>query len=297
MTEIDVVGASQALGPQLPRRARWHLPLPQRLRGSPTLIIGIVLLVLIVVPILGAPLFTPHSPNAVNPSRVLLPVFSHDHLLGTDQFGRDLFSRLLYGGRLDLAVVFGATTVTLVVGTLYGLCAGHVRGRIESLMMRIVDLFFAFPFVILVIGIIAALGPSLFNMLIALWVVSWVNYARISHGQTLSSNTYGYVVSSKALGFSHLRIMLRHQLPSVLPGVIIFAMVDAVGNVLLAASLGFLGLGIPPPTPEWGSMISNGQNYIFTNWPLAIMPGIALVLLGVALSLIGDGLSDLLRIN
>lgn len=287
MTDIDL--------DHFPRRARWRLPVPQRFRGSPTLVMGLVLLAALVTLILGAPLFTSHSPNEVDPTSTFLPVFSPDHFLGTDQFGRDLWSRLLYGGRLDLAVVFGATTVTLVVGSLYGLCAGHLRGRTGAVMMRIVDLFFAFPFVILVIGIIAALGPSLLNILIALWVVSWVNYARISYGQTLAANTYGYVVASKALGFSRLRIMLRHQLPTVLPGVVIFAMVDAVGNVLLAASLGFLGLGIPPPTPEWGSMIASGQNFILTEWQLALLPGAALVLLGLSLSLIGDGLSDLLR--
>lgn len=287
MTNVDLE--------HLPRRVRWRLPLPHSLRGNPTLVMGLVLLGALLILILGAPLFTSHSPNAVDPASTLLPVFSPDHFLGTDQYGRDLWSRLLYGGRLDLAVVFGATTVTVVVGSLYGLCAGHLRGRTGAVMMRIVDLFFAFPFVILVIGIIAALGPSLLNILIALWVVSWVNYARISYGQTLAANTYGYVVASKALGFSRMRIMLRHQLPTVLPGVVIFAMVDAVGNVLLAASLGFLGLGIPPPTPEWGSMISAGQNFIFTDWQLALLPGIALVLLGLSLSLIGDGLSDLLR--
>lgn len=280
---------------RLPRRSTWRLPLPRWLQGSPSLVIGGVLLLFIVVVCVGAPLFTRYSPNAIDSSHVLLPMFSPSHLLGTDKFGRDLLTRILYGGRYDLAIAFGATSVTLVVGTLFGLCAGHFRGPAGAVMMRVVDLFFAFPFLVLVIAIIAMLGASLLNLFIALWAVSWVNYARISHGQTLSANTYGYVVASKSLGFSHLRIMLRHQLPSVIAGVVIFAMVDAVGNVLLGASLGFLGLGIPPPTPEWGSMISDGQNFIFSNWNLAMMPGLALVVLGVALSLIGDGLSDLLR--
>ncbi|MDT5028625.1 MAG: peptide/nickel transport system permease protein, partial [Micromonosporaceae bacterium] len=189
------------------------------------------------------------------------------------------------------------TAVTLIVGTLIGLVAGHVGGRVDTVIMRIVDLFFAFPFIVLVIAIITSLGSSLINLFIALWVVSWVSYARIAHGQTMSAKRYGYVVAARALGFSHLRIMFRHILPSVLPGVIIFAMVDAVGNVLLGASLGFLGVGIAQPTPEWGSMISEGQTFILSNWYLSIMPGGALVLLGVALSLTGDGLSDLLRAN
>ncbi|HET7326362.1 MAG TPA: ABC transporter permease [Nocardioidaceae bacterium] len=271
------------------------IPKPRWMRGRATLIVGVLLVLAMVVACVGAPLWTSSSPTAIDPAHRLLPVFSPGHLLGTDDFGRDVLSRILYGGRLDLAIAFGATAVTLVVGTAFGLCAGHIRGKTGAIMMRIVDLFFAFPFVVLVIAIITILGSSLLNLFIALWAVSWVNYARISHGQALSSNNYGYVVASKALGFSHLRIMLRHQLPSVLPGVIIFAMVDAVGNVLLAAALGFLGLGIPPPNPEWGSMISDGQNFIFSDWSLAIMPGIALVVLGLGLSLIGDGLSDLLR--
>jgi peptide/nickel transport system permease protein len=244
---------------------------------------------------IGAPLLTSYPPTAIDAINPLAPMFSKGHLLGTDEFGRDVLSRVLYGGRYDLAIAFGATAVTLIVGTLVGLVAGHVGGRTDTVIMRIVDLFFAFPFIVLVIAIIASLGSSLINLFIALWVVSWVSYARIAHGQTLSANRYGYVVAARALGFSHLRIMFVHILPSVLPGVIIFAMVDAVGNVLLGASLGFLGVGIPQPTPEWGSMISEGQNFILSNWYLSIMPGAALVLLGVALSLIGDGLSDLLR--
>ncbi|MDQ1749389.1 MAG: peptide/nickel transport system permease protein [Pseudonocardiales bacterium] len=275
--------------------SRRRLPLPSRLRGRFSLILGTVILLVLALACIGAPLLTSYSPTAIDAINPLAPMFSKGHLLGTDEFGRDVLSRVLYGGRYDLAIAFGATAVTLIVGTLVGLVAGHVGGRTDTVIMRIVDLFFAFPFIVLVIAIIASLGSSLINLFIALWVVSWVSYARIAHGQTLSANRYGYVVAARALGFSHLRIMFVHILPSVLPGVIIFAMVDAVGNVLLGASLGFLGVGIPQPTPEWGSMISEGQNFILSNWYLSIMPGAALVLLGVALSLIGDGLSDLLR--
>lgn len=274
---------------------RRRLPMPARLRGKTSLMIGGVLLLVLIVLCIGAPLFTSHPPTAIDPLNPLLPLFSPGHLLGTDAYGRDVLSRVLYGGRYDLAIAFLATAVTLVVGTLIGLVAGHYGGRFDTVVMRIVDLFFAFPFIVLVIAIITSLGASLLNLFIALWVVSWVSYARISHGQTLSARGYGYVVAARALGFSNARIMFRHILPSVLPGVIIFAMVDAVGNVLLGASLGYLGIGIQQPTPEWGSMISDGQNYILSNWYLAIAPGAALVLLGIALSLIGDGLADLLR--
>jgi peptide/nickel transport system permease protein len=278
-------------------RTRRRIPLPHRLRGRFSLLLGGFILLVMAVMCVGAPLFTRYDPIQIDALNPLLPMFSPGHVFGTDEFGRDVFARVLYGGRYDLAIAFGATIVTLIVGTLIGLVAGHVGGKTETIIMRIVDLFFAFPFIVLVIAIIASLGSSLINLFIALWVVSWVSYARIAHGQTLSAKRYGYVVAAKALGFSNLRIMFAHILPSVLPGVIIFAMVDAVGNVLLGASLGFLGVGIPQPTPEWGSMIAEGQNFILSNWYLSIMPGAALVLLGVGLSLIGDGLADLLRTN
>lgn len=282
-----------------PLRARVLLGtrsmVPGVLRGRPALISGSVLLLIIAVACLGAPLFTSYSPTEINPLSPLLPLFSPGHPLGTDEFGRDMLSRILYGGRYDLAIAFGATAVTLVVGTVIGIVAGHFGRSVGAILMRLVDLVFAFPFIVLVIAIIAMLGPSLLNLFIALWVASWVSYARIAYGRTLSANGYGYVIAAKALGFSHLRIMVRHTLPSVLPAALIFAMVDAVGNVLLGASLGFLGIGIRQPTPEWGSIIAEGQNYILSQWWLSIVPGAALVLLGVALSLVGDGLADALR--
>lgn len=253
------------------------------------------MLALIVLFCLGAPLFTSHSPTTIDPLHPLLPPLSAGHLFGTDEYGRDMLARVLYGGRYDLAIAFGATAVTLVFGMLVGLFAGHFGRPFGTFAMRVVDLFFAFPFIVLVIAIIAMLGPSLLNLFIALWVASWVSYARIANGRTVSANGFGYVVAARALGFSHLRIIFRHTLSSVLPACLIFAMVDAVGNVLLGASLGFLGLGIRQPTPEWGSIIAEGQDYIFTQWWISILPGIALVLLGVALSLIGDGLADALR--
>jgi peptide/nickel transport system permease protein len=285
--------------PVLPGRARVLSRaqdlVPSFLRGRPALIGGSVLLLIIVIGCVGAPLFTKYSPTGIDPINPLLPPFSPGHLLGTDEFGRDMLSRLLYGGRYDLAIAFGATSVTMIFGMLVGLLAGHFGKVFGTIAMRIVDLVFAFPFIVLVIAIIAMLGPSLFNLFVALWVASWVSYARIANGSTISANGYGYVVAARALGFSHLRIIFRHTLPSVLPACLIFAMVDAVGNVLLGASLGFLGIGIRQPTPEWGSIIAEGQNYILSEWWLSILPGVALVLLGVALSLIGDGLADALR--
>ena len=265
------------------------------LRRRATLIIGGTILGLIIVLCLGAPLFTSYAPDAIDPLRPLAPPFSPGHILGTDQFGRDIWSRILYGGRIDLLIAFGATGVTLVVGTAIGLFSGYAGGWADSVIMRIVDLFFAFPFLVLVIAIVAMLGPSIFNMFVAIWLTSWISYARITRGHVVVAKNREYVLAAKALGYRHIRVMLRHVLPNVVSFVLIFAMVDAVGNVLLGAALGFLGLGAAPPSPEWGAMISDGQIYILSAWWLSTLPGIAIVLVGVGFSLIGDGLADLLR--
>ena len=259
------------------------------------LIIGLVLLAIAILAVTFAPLLTSAAPNQIDVLNPLAPPLTPGHLLGTDQFGRDVWSRILYGGRIDLAIAFGATSVTLVGGTIIGLVAGYFGGRIDNVLMRIVDLFFAFPFLVLIIAIIAMLGPSLLNIFLAIWITSWVAYARIMRAQVIVAKKQQYVLAARALGYSNTRVMLRHILPNTASAVIIFSMVDAVGNIGLAAALGFLGLGVQPPTPEWGTMISDGQNYITTAWWLTLFPGLAIVFVGVAFSLIGDGLADVLR--
>ena len=258
------------------------------------LISGLVMLGVAIVAILAAPLLG-KSPTALDVLHPLAPPLTPGHLLGTDQYGRDILARILYGGRIDLAIAFGATSVTLVFGTVVGLVAGYFGGWVDSLLMRIVDLFFAFPFLVLIIAIIAMLGPSIFNMFVAIWITSWVSYARIMRAQTVVAKKQQYVLAARTLGYGRVRVMLRHILPNTASAVIIFSMVDAIGNIILAASLGFLGLGAQPPTPEWGTMISDGQNYILSSWWLATLPGLAIVFVGVAFSLIGDGLADVLR--
>jgi peptide/nickel transport system permease protein len=259
------------------------------------LITGLVMLGIAIVAIVGAPLIVAKSPTAIDVLHPLAPPLTGGHLMGTDQYGRDIWARILYGGRIDLAIAFGATSVTLVFGTIVGLIAGYFGGWVDSLLMRIVDLFFAFPFLVLIIAIIAMLGPSIFNMFVAIWITSWVSYARIMRAQTVVAKKQQYVLAARTLGYGRVRVMLRHILPNTASAVIIFSMVDAIGNIILAASLGFLGLGAQPPTPEWGTMISDGQNYILSSWWLATLPGLAIVFVGVAFSLIGDGLADVLR--
>lgn len=259
------------------------------------LIAGLVMLGIAILAIVGAPLLTSYSPIKIDVLHPLSSPFTPGHLLGTDQFGRDILARILYAGRIDLAIAFGATSVTLVFGTIVGLAAGYFGGWVDNLLMRIVDLFFAFPFLVLIIAIIAMLGPSIFNMFVAIWITSWVSYARIMRAQTVVAKKQQYVLAARALGYSRMRVMFRHILPNTASAVIIFSMVDAVGNIILAASLGFLGLGAQPPSPEWGTMISDGQNYILSSWWIATLPGLAIVFVGVAFSLIGDGLADILR--
>jgi peptide/nickel transport system permease protein len=254
-----------------------------------------VMLAVAIAVVLAAPLLSSASPTAIDALHPLVPPLSPGHLLGTDQFGRDIFARILYGARIDLAIAFGATSVTLVAGTIIGLVAGYLGRWVDSLLMRIVDLVFAFPFFVLVIAIIAMLGPSIINMFVAIWVTSWVSYARIMRSQAVVAKKQQYVLAARALGYGPVRVMFRHILPNTASAVIIFSMVDAIGNIILAASLGFLGLGAQPPSPEWGAMISDGQNYVLTSWWLATLPGLAVVFVGIAFSLIGDGAADILR--
>ncbi|HUA31228.1 MAG TPA: ABC transporter permease [Streptosporangiaceae bacterium] len=283
-SELLMRAATKAAG-------RRRSPIRRRL----TLIAGLVMLGIAILAVLLAPVLVSQSPTTIDALHPLVPPLTAGHLLGTDQYGRDILARILYGGRIDLAIAFGATSVTLVGGTFIGLVAGYLGGRVDSVLMRLVDLFFAFPFLVLIIAIVAMLGPSIFNMFIAIWITSWVSYARIMRAQTVVAKKQQYVLAARALGYGPLRVMFRHILPNTASAVIIFSMVDAVGNIILAASLGFLGLGAQPPSPEWGAMISDGQNYILSSWWLATMPGLAVVFVGVAFSLIGDGLADLLR--
>jgi peptide/nickel transport system permease protein len=292
MTGMWVANPSEALMKAATRASQRRRRFTSR-RG--VLLAGLVLLAVAIAVVLAAPLLSSASPTAIDALHPLVPPLSPGHLLGTDQFGRDIFARILYGGRIDLAIAFGATSVTLVAGTIIGLVAGYLGRWVDSLLMRIVDLVFAFPFFVLVIAIIAMLGPSIINMFVAIWVTSWVSYARIMRSQTVVAKKQQYVLAARALGYSQLRIMFRHILPNTASAVIIFSMVDAIGNIILAASLGFLGLGAQPPSPEWGAMISDGQNYILTSWWLATLPGLAVVFVGIAFSLIGDGLADMLR--
>ena len=269
------------------RRAFW--------RRYPTLIIGAVILLTAIAAAIFGPMLSPYDPTSVDVLHTLAPPLTPGHPLGTDAFGRDILARILNGARIDLAIGFGATAVTVTVGSLIGLISGYFGGWVDTVIMRIVDVFFAFPFFVLVIALISVLGLGITSMFVAIWLTGWITYARIIRAEVLVAKQQEYTIAARALGYHHARIMVRHILPNVIAPAIIFSMVDAVGNILLGSALGFLGLGAQTPSPEWGAMISDGQTYMLSAWWLPTMPGLAIVIVAAGFSLFGDGIADLLR--
>jgi peptide/nickel transport system permease protein len=283
----DVVSVAPAEVRARPRRARWY--------RHPTLIVGLVLLVIIVFMCVAAPLLTSFDPDKQNLEQALSGAGQFGHLLGTDQEGRDTWARLLFGGQIDLRVAFLAVLFPFVLGTILGSLAGYFGGWIDIVILRIVDIVVAFPFFVLVIALVFVLGAGEKSIYIAITAVGWASYARIIRGEILVAKRQEYVLAAQSGGLSSVRIMGRHLLPNVITQAIVYAMSDIVQNMLAIVTLSYLGLGIQPPTPDWGTMIADGQNFLTTQWQLTTIPGLAVVITGLALSLIGDGLADLLR--
>jgi peptide/nickel transport system permease protein len=265
-------------------------------RPPTTLVVGGSILGLIVLVAIFAPLVTSYNPTAINLTLILQGP-SAAHWLGTDQLGRDIWTRLVYGARVDLSVAFIAVLAPFAIGTVLGAFAGYLGGWLDALIMRIADVVVAFPFYVLVILLVFLLGPGTSSIYIAITVVSWISYARIIRGATLVAKNQEYVLAVQLQGFSTLRIILRHILPNVISQAIVFAMSDIVNDILVIVTLGYLGLGIPPPAPDWGEMMASGQQFLTTHWELTTIPGIAVVLTGLGLSLLGDGLNELLGRN
>ena len=234
------------------------------------------------------------SEIAQNLNETLLGPSAH-HLLGTDQLGRDTFTRLLYGLRLDLRIAFIAVLFPFVLGIVLGSLAGYFGGWADTAIMRLVDIVVAFPFYVLLIALVFVLGPGERSIYLAITVVGWVAYARIIRGEILVAKRQDYVTAARSGGLSNVRIMRRHLLPNVISQGYIYAMSDIVQDILAIVTLGYLGLGIPPPTADLGSMINDGQNFLSTHWQLTTFPGLVVVVVGLGLSLTGDGLADLLR--
>ena len=253
--------------------------------------IGIFLLVIIVFAGVFAPFLTPYDPYFQDYNAILLPP-SLDHFFGTDNYGRDVFTRVLYGTRLDLQIGFYTTYVPLTYGLMIGAYAGYFGGALDTAVMRLTDTAMAFPFLVLIIFILAILGPGIQNIYIAVFLVAWTMYARLARAEMLVEKNKDYIVAAQVLGFGTNRIILKHAMPNIITSSIIFSMFDFVLNILLVSGLSFLGLGVQPPTPEWGAMVAEGRDFILNAWWISTLPGLVIVLTGFTLCLIGDGLSE-----
>lgn len=261
---------------------------------SPSFIVGTVIVALAVFVAAFPQLLTSMDPNVSDQASMLLAP-SAQHWFGTDNFGRDLFARVVYGTRIDLLIGLGCVIVPFLFGSLLGPIAGYYGGKVDAVIMRILDVFMAFPFLIMVIAIVAILGRGTRNLLIAMWVVGWKEYTRLIRSEVLVAKQSEYVQSARTMGYSDLRIMLRHILPNVISSAIVYAASDIVMCMGTAASLSYLGIGVEPPTPEWGAIINGGKSFITSAWWITVIPGAALALVGWGFSMLGDGLSDLLR--
>ena len=254
---------------------------------------GLVLTVLLVTVAIAAPLIAPYDANMQDTARRLEPP-SHAHLLGLDDLGRDVLSRIIFGARVSLRVGFSVVFLASLVGITLGAISGYFGGIIDTLVMRLTDILLAFPGILLAIAMVAVLGPNLNNVIIALATIGWVGYARLVRGQVLKVREMEYVTAARALGARSPRVILLHVLPNVINPVIVMATLGLAGAILSEAALSFLGLGVQPPTPSWGAMLTSGRRYLGLANHLAIFPGAAIMLAVMGLNFLGDGLIDAL---
>jgi peptide/nickel transport system permease protein len=290
MSAVDVLGG--AGGPVPTARAAALRRRASGLRGLPRQAkIGAGILVVLVLAGLLAPVIAPYGQNTLDFDHILSgPSFSH--LMGTDSTGRDVFSRTLYALRVDLAIVVFVTYVPLPIGVLIGAVAGYFGGIVDSIISRIIDTMIAFPFVVLVIAVIAIVGPGVKGVMIGVPIVAWALYGRLARSEMLVLREQPFMLATTALGYTRRRAILRHAVPNLLRPCLIYSTLDMVVNLLLLASLAYLGLGAQPPNAELGSIIADGQGTLLTAWWVATLPGLVVVLFGVGAGLLGDGLSD-----
>jgi peptide/nickel transport system permease protein len=239
----------------------------------------------------AGPLLCPYDPSAQELAR-RLEAPSLAHPLGLDELGRDILARLLQGARISLMVGMAVVSVSSAVGMLFGSIAGYFGGRVDDLISRVIDVLMAFPGILLAIALVAVLGPSLVNVVLALSVIGWVGYARLVRGQALRARELEFVQAARACGASSARIVLRHILPTAIPAVVVQATLGMAGAIIAEAALSFLGLGVQPPTPSWGTMLDAGRAHLFDAPHLTIFPGLAIATLVLGFNFLGDGLRD-----
>ncbi|SLJ96081.1 MULTISPECIES: ABC transporter permease [unclassified Paenibacillus] len=268
--------------------------LMNRILKTPSLLVGSVMFAVLIILTVIIPWISPYDPSEQNLSTFLQPP-SAEHWLGTDQLGRDLFTRLIYAARTDLSIMVLAEIVPFCMGVFLGMLAGYYGKWTDKIISLFTDTFIAFPFYLIVIIVAFASGAGERGIYITFMLVGWIVFARVVRGLSASYRKQEWIASAQTLGLPGIRIILRHLLPNVLPQAIVVLMTDMVGLLVAIVTLGYLGIGIAPPTPDWGTMISDGQSFITTAWWLSAVPGFAVVYTGIALSLVGDGLADVWR--
>lgn len=256
-------------------------------------VIGLLIILALIAVAIFAPLIAPFDPLTTDLRQRLLPL-SADHFFGTDEVGRDIFSRVVWGSRLTLYVIGLVAIIAAPVGIIVGTVSGYFGGFIDTVLMRITDIFLAFPKLILALAFVAALGPGIENAIIAIAITSWPPYARIARGETITIRNSDFIRAIRLQGAGAIRIILGHIMPLCLSSLIVRVTLDMAGIIITAAGLGFLGLGAQPPSPEWGAMTSSGRAYILDHWWLITMPGMAIFVVSLAFNLLGDGLREVL---
>ncbi len=291
----EFVAPPQTLAPvqaAFRRQNEWRRAWRRFLRFKPA-VAGLVLIAFIALLAIFAPLVSPYDPYAIDTTtRGAAPSLAHP--FGIDEVGRDMLSRAIYGSRVAMLVGLSATGISLIIGVLIGATAGYFGGFVDALLSRIVDALIAFPLLVLLIAMAAALGPSLRNVIIIIGVTVWGQYARVVRAEVLSLREREFVTAARTVGATDGRIIVRHIIPNVLGPIIVLASLSVAGIILLEAALSFLGLGVQPPTPSWGSMLSAGRTYILTYPHIALFPGLAIVVTVLGFNLLGDGLRDAL---
>ncbi len=263
------------------------------LKQNPLALIGLAIVAILLGIAATAPWIAPYDPIAQNLDQRLLPP-SAAHWFGTDALGRDIFSRILHGTRVTLAIVLLVVISVGPVGLLIGTISGYFGGVVDTVLMRITDIFLAFPRLVLALAFVAVLGPGIENAVIAIACTAWPPYARVARAETMVIRNADYIAAVRLQGASQARIILKHVIPMCIPSVIVRTTLDMAGIILTAAGLGFLGLGAQPPMPEWGAMIAAGREFIFDQWWVAAFPGVAICLVALGFNLLGDGLRDVL---
>jgi peptide/nickel transport system permease protein len=280
------------------RAMRWRKIL-RKLIENKSAIFGLIMVLGVIFCAVFAPVISPHDPILQDVEKRLIPPVGQEgadanYLLGTDQLGRDIVSRLIYGARISIVVSVSAVALSAVLGTLIGLFSGFYGGKVDNIFMRIADVQLAFPFILLAIAIIAVLGPDLQNIIITMAITGWVIYARVVRAEVLSLREKEFITSVKALGGSNGRIIFRHLFPNVVPPIIVIVTLEMARMIIMEAALSFLGLGIQPPTPTWGGMLADGRVYLVTSWWLATFPGLVIMLVVLGINLLGNWLRDML---